>query len=843
MNLRHKLKNRAFQIVCLLAVFGAIGYSTFKFSTSGNLSFDEEFEEENGEVDEEENEALEREQGLRFRLLQLQDENGVIAPDGLRKAKRQMELMKKAQKKRAAKQKNQIQEAGVLPESWTWLGPGNIGGRIRSIVIHPTNTNNMWVGSVSGGIWKTTNGGASWSPVNDFMANLAVSAMVINPTNPNIMYAGTGEGVYIRNSSFQGGVQGAGVFRSNDGGTTWNQLPSTAISSFNFVNRLAISPNGNTILAATNAGVFRSTNGGTSWTETGDLGGTDIDFHPTDSTRAVYSGFGLAYYSDDGGQTWYPSNFPIIFVNARIEMAYAPGNPNIVYASADVSSGTVYRSSDGGETFSDRGTPAHLGKQGDYANAIWVNPQDANFVIVGGGFLYRSTDGGTTFTPISEDSSNAISAHVDQHIIVAHPAFNNNTNKTVFFGNDGGIFRATNVATVSQSNGWTELDNNLGITQFYGGAGNSTSGVIIGGTQDNGTNRYNGGTETWSQTFGADGGYSAADQTNPNYFYGEKQKLGIFRSGNAGITGDLIAGGITDRTAGADGDCLCNFIAPFVLDPNNPNRLLAGGASLWRTNNARAATPMWSAIKEPFTSESYFISAIAIAPGNSDFIVVGHNQYAIFLTTNGTNASPTWTNIATSQLPNRIVTRLVIDVSHSPNPWIYATFGGFSADNIYVTKNLGTTWTDITGSGESGLPDVPVRTLTFHPRNPNLLYVGTEVGIFTSNDAGANWDLPNGGPANVSVDELFWVAGDLIAATHGRGMYRASGGLYVDCNYNGVQFGTFDQPFRTVNAAINALTSYRPIWLKPCNYNETISPTTKKFEIRSLGGTATVGTP
>jgi hypothetical protein len=190
-----------------------------------------------------------------------------------------------------------------------------------------------------------------------------------------------------------------------------------------------------------------------------------------------------------------------------------------------------------------------------------------------------------------------------------------------------------------------------------------------------------------------------------------------------------------------------------------------------------------------------------------------------------------------------MVTRLVIDASRTPNAWIYATFGGFSADNVYVTKNNGTTWTDITGTGVSGLPDVPVRSLTFHPRNPNLLYVGTEVGIFSSGDAGANWDLPNGGAANVSVDELFWVAVDLIAATHGRGMYRASGGLYVDCNYTGTQLGTFDQPFRTVNAAINALTSYRPIWLKPCNYNETISPTTKKFEIRSLGGSAAIGTP
>ena len=146
----------------------------------------------------------------------------------------------------------------------------------------------------------------------------------------------------------------------------------------------------------------------------------------------------------------------------------------------------------------------------------------------------------------------------------------------------------------------------------------------------------------------------------------------------------------------------------------------------------------------------------------------------------------------------------------------------------------------------TGLPDVPVRSLVYHPRNSNLLYVGTEIGIFSSDDAGATWDVTQGGPANVSVDELFFMGNDLVAATHGRGIYRASGGIYVDCNYTGIQVGTFDQPFRTVTAAVNAMVSlnlkYRPIWLKPCNYNETLT-ITRRLELRSLGGTAVVGRP
>ena len=161
--------------------------------------------------------------GCGFADLQLEDENGYIPPDGLKKAKEHIEKMKKAQETLRGKQNGLIQEAGVFPESWSWLGPGNIGGRIRSILIHPTNANKMWVGSVSGGIWQTTDGGSSWSPVNDFMANLAVSTMVMHPTNPNIMYAGTGEGFGNGDA-----ITGDGVFRSTDGGATWNQLPSTS---------------------------------------------------------------------------------------------------------------------------------------------------------------------------------------------------------------------------------------------------------------------------------------------------------------------------------------------------------------------------------------------------------------------------------------------------------------------------------------------------------------------------------------------------------------------------------------------------------------------------------------
>lgn len=726
----------------------------------------------------------------------------------------------------------------------------------------------MWVGSVSGGIWRTDNGGDSWQPVNDFLANLAVSTMVINRANTDVMYAGTGEGFANVNGNFTDFIQGAGVFQSTDRGATWNQLASTNNANFFFVNRLAISPNGNTILAATNTGIWRSTNGGTTWTQATLSQTFDIDFHPTDNSRAIAGGEGGAQLSTDGGQTWNAATFsPVInpqpttppppapppqILNRRIEVAYAPSAPGTVYASVHqaqtgAASGTyrgeTYRSTDGGQTFNRVNTTDFLGGQGWYDNTIWVDPQDDRFVIVGGVHLWRSTDSGATFIQISDGSAN--SAHADHHIIVAHPGFLTGTIfSTVYFGNDGGISRTPIVAAATTTSGWVEMNNNLGITQFYGAAGNATSGVIVGGTQDNGTLRFSGNTEGWTSMQGSDGGYCASDPTDGNFFYGETQNLGVVRSTDGGLTSAPISAGIAD--AGNN----TNFIAPLVLDPNDPNTLLAGGLSLWRSTDVKAATPIWTQIKQPVTpplppNNDVRISAIAVSPIGSNIICVGHNNGNIFLTFNGTADSPGWTQINTSALPTRMVTRLVIDSTRSPTSWIYATFGGFSADNVYRSTNLGVTWTDITGTGATGLPNVPVRSLVYHPRNSNLLYAGTEVGIFTSNNAGANWEPTQDGPANVSVDELFWMGADLIAATFGRGLYRASGGIYVDCNHTGVERGTFAEPFRTVSAAVNATTRYQTIWIKPCNYNETFlaSPINRRLELRSLGGTAVIGRP
>lgn len=675
--------------------------------------------------------------------------------------------------------------AGIQPSGWTWLGPGNIGGRVRSILIHPNNADVMWIGSVTGGIWRTINGGVTWAPLDDFMGNLSVTTMVISPGDPNVIYAGTGEGVFLVNH-VKDLTRGAGVFKSTDGGTTWSQLSSTANGDWYHVGRLAIDPNNSQILlAATASGIWRSADAGATWTKQSPFATLDINFHPTDGSKCIASGTAGSgvRYSTDGGLTWNVATGIPIF--GRIEIAYARSNPATVYASVDNKGGEIYASTDGGQTFSLRNTgqnffaPAGGSGQGWYDNALWVDPTNSNTLIVGGIDLWRSTNGGTTFTKISRWESAPHSAHADQHVIVESSQFNGATNKTVFFGNDGGLYRAIDVYTVSQFEGWTELNNNLGITQFYSGAGSPISGRVIGGTQDNGTLRYTGNTETWNTPFGGDGGWSAADPADPDYLYGEYIYLNVHRSSNGGVSSEYISGQYWNGSDWAWKDAPFQipdavtrnalFIAPFVLDPNNSDRILAGGASLWRTNDAKtpntnAAGPTWAYIGSPSSS---FISAITIAKGNSDLIWIGYLNGDVYFTTNGTAPAPVWTRVDINApgLPNRYCTRITIDPTNSNR--VYVTFGGFTPDNVWRTENGGGSWSNITAN----LPNAPVRSLAVWERNPNNLYVGTEVGVFASANGGQSWSATNDGPTNCSVDELFWMNDTLVAATYGRGMF------------------------------------------------------------------------
>ncbi|MBS0661431.1 MAG: choice-of-anchor J domain-containing protein [Verrucomicrobia bacterium] len=721
------------------------------------------------------------EEYIRWRESFFQDEKGVIDSGRMQAAREAAKRMPLNPRLLPAARKNASGEVEALvsPMDWTWRGPGNIGGRTRALVIHPTQTNRLWLGSVGGGLWYSSDSGASWNPVNDFMANLAITSLVMDPNNPDIMYASTGEGFFNVDA-----IRGAGIFKSTDAGVTWSQLSATNTSNFYYTNRIAISPNGATLLAATSTGLFRSTDAGVTWNQVQATASrmTQVVFDPNDSTKAVGVGYGsLAFYSTDSGATWTAATgLPAPGTGSlpgRSEVAYAKSVAGTIYNGFwNNGTASLYKSTNGGQTYTQvtvTGSTNWMSAQGWYDNTIWVDPTNANTLFVGGLDLYRSTNGGTNFTKISTWQSAPASAHADHHGIFPDPGYNGTTNRRVYFTNDGGIYKAENALTVAGTTGWTELNNNLGITQFYGAAGNPTTLTVVAGAQDNGSLRgLAGNTEGWTSFNGGDGGYCAADQNDPNYFYGEYVYATVARSTNGGGSATDIWSGISDANVATGAE----FIAPFILDPNDQARMFVGGKSLWRSNNVKATTPAWTNVKASIgTANTDNITAIAVAPGNPDIIYVGHRNGNVYKTTNGTAASPTWAQVDTNGvgLPNRRVGRIVVDPTNVQR--VYVCFGGyadpnnFGATNLWRSNDGAATWASVT----SNLPLMPIYGLVVRPDNANVLYAATDVGVFGSEDQGATWSATNVGPANVSTSEIFFMAQYLVVCTHGRGVFQA----------------------------------------------------------------------
>jgi photosystem II stability/assembly factor-like uncharacterized protein len=768
----------------------------------------------------------------RERYLKRADEQGHVPMDGLIRAKEHIDRMR-----------SQIRDGGIW--DWQWLGPGNVGGRVRTILTHPIVPGRMWIGSVAGGIWRTDNDGQSWTPVDDFMVNLAVTSMVIDPTNPSTLYAATGEGFYNGDA-----LPGAGIFKSTDGGVTWGQLASTNDPNFRYVNRLAHHPasSGALFAATRSGGVQKTTDGGSTWSLALSIDdAADVKIDSGNPNRvlvgtwgyAPFFEFGEVHYSTNGGTSWSnetsgaPNKLPAS--GGRCEVAFA-GN-GFMYVSMDQNGGQVWRSTDQGATWTLRSSGVnYLGGQGWYDNTIWVDPFDPNFVIVGGIDLWRSTNGGSTFTQISTwpQYHTGLSAHADQHTVIPHPSYNGTTNRRVFVGNDGGIQTANNIATVSLTSGWTNLANNLGITQFYGGATSPDGSRMIGGSQDNDNLRYTtaGGT-TWYQAETGDGGYCAIDFTNPMILYGEYIHLQIEKSTNGGDSYFAATNGLQDAGSGNS-----LFIAPFVMDPSNASTLVAGGRSIWRTVNGAG---LWTAIRGPQVGTP-FGSALAIPLQSSSTIWVGYNNGLISKTTDG---GSNWTNVD-GGVPNRFVTDIAISPS-DPNH-VIVTLSGYNPDNVWLTTDGGLSWENRSGAPPHDLPALHVSTVVYHPSASNWIYIGTDLGVFASEDLGLTWSATprypnNEGPVNVEVDDLFWYGGQyLVAATHGRGMFvsRPLSVVFVDVSYSGPEDGSQTKPYNTIHEGIAAAGHGTILVVRTGIYREAPLSLTKRGWVMANHGTVRI---
>jgi len=669
---------------------------------------------------------------------------------------------------------------GIGRFGWTELGPDNIGGRTRSLVIHPTITSRMWAGSVGGGIWRSDNSGASWYPLDDWMGNLAIGCLTMDPNSTSVMYAGTGEGF----GNFDA-IRGEGIWKTTDGGTTWLQLASTV--NFGSINRIVVSPvNSDLVIASTRWGIRRSTDGGTTWTTVRSGNSLQVIIDPNNSNNYLAhvseTGTHRVVRSTDAGVNWTNATTGLNSNPGRIELCYAPSVSNRVYASTSFSSTSgnppvtttvaqFWRSTDGGVTWTQRTATNLSSGQIWYNNALWVDPTNSSRVIVGMTRVFRTTDGGTNFTVISNGGMNASTPHSDVHFFRADPGYNGTTNKTLYVCTDGGCYRTTDITTATTSSGWTRRDGNYRTVQYHGTDGHST-GRVAGGTQDNGTLTLNSGSLNATLTAGADGGYTQIDPTDPNFIWGETQNLGVHRSTDGGLTSSGMTSGLADAAAATR---CTNFIAPLVLSPFNSNILYAGGCSLWRCSNAKAASPTWTNIKASVGSN---ISAIAVSSNSSNVVWIGHNNGRVYRTTNALSATPTWTTVddngTSNPLPGRAITRILIDRTN--NSRVYVCLGGFSGTNVQRTTDNGVTFADVTGFGTTGLPSAPVYGIAQHPTLNGRYYVGTEVGVFGTSDDCATWSTTNDGPADVSCIEVSFLHGSstLLTGTHGRGMWTTT---------------------------------------------------------------------
>lgn len=480
-------------------------------------------------------------------------ETGMINPLAIENAARQVGRMKSSK--------------NSLNLNWEFAGPSNIGGRCRAIQIDKTNPDILYVGGVSGGLWKSTTGGTSWVQVKyagdaetGTIPNLNISS--ICQTSNGDIYFGTGELFANPYGSGNTGFQGAGIWKSTDGVTfsrlasTWSD--ATSKNTFVFVNRLVAHPTqANTLYAATKRGLMVTTDGGETWTNpihnvadfpiTETCGTVAIS---SDGTHIIVDLGAQVYVSHNSGTTesWVKvtgsneGNLPTTSI--RTELAIAPSDKNIMYAQttkSDRSLLNIYRSTDGGLTWSIIGpggsaTFNPLGEQGDYDNVIAVYPDDANSIIVGGQYSlwkWGLTTGWDMLTMWSVDQNSPMYVHADQHEIKFHP-----TNPDIVYcGSDGGIHRSINGGTY-----WTTLNKNFGVTQFYAIGHNGTN-KLIGGTQDNGTlyidpdRTVTTGLENEAVSVsGGDGGYSEISQIEPSIMFSTIYYGSLYRSEDTGET-------------------------------------------------------------------------------------------------------------------------------------------------------------------------------------------------------------------------------------------------------------------------------------------------------------------
>ncbi len=754
---------------------------------------------------------------LRYEWMMLRDPVSGQIPRNIRQ--QEMEYARTLPTREQVASLNKI--GGTQTATWASRGPWNVGGRTRALGIDVTNANTILAGGVSGGLWKSVNGGTSWTRTT--LAGVLPSATCLaqdtRTGQTSTWYYGTGE--YLGNSAGAVGApfSGDGIYKSVDGGATWAILPATATGKphvfdnfFDYVWNVAVNPTNGYVYAATYGSIQRSTDGGTTW---GVVLGGATTFSPLTDVQIDGAGVIYATGSMDGamGGMWKsttgaagswtnisPADIPAS--TRRIVIAIAPSNNNLVYFVAETPSAGVNNHSlwkydaTASPAFVNRSTniPAFGGSvgnfdsQGSYDLVMKVKPDNPSVVIVGGTNLYRSTDGfattGNTTWIGGYATVNDISQYANHHPDNHSLAFVPGNPSVLISGHDGGVSKTSNI--LASPIVWTQLSTGYLTTQFYNVSldhGTNGSNSILGGLQDNGCwmTTSSSATATWTAQGSGDGAFTAIADGGAS----------IYVSSQNGRTYRLVGSQFTRVDPGGTGYM---FINPFVLDPNNSKIMYMGrGANAMRNSDVTAiplgsndpATVNWTTLQNSVPPGTTVVSALAVSKANpTNRLYIGHNVGYIMKVDNANTGDPTGTEIS-GPLPSGNVSCIAVDPTNGNN--VLVVFSNYNLVSLYYTNNGGTSWTDVEGNlagtvvaGVSNGPScryaaiVPSGTTTTY-------YVGTSVGLYSttalsgSTTVWAQEGATSIGNVIVSSIDARTSDGVIAVGTHANGVYSNTG--------------------------------------------------------------------
>jgi photosystem II stability/assembly factor-like uncharacterized protein len=668
---------------------------------------------------------------------------------------------------------------------WELVGPTNVGGRMTSVGCAPRKPNTIWAGAAGGGVWKSDDGGQRWQGLWYSQPTLNIGSIAVDPTNPAIVYCGTGEANLSADS-----YPGVGIFRSIDGGDTWQILaPADTTGIPTRIGCLVVDPfdtthlclGGVTHTEGGNDGMFVSRNGGLSWGRqifpgAGPYRCHAIVFHPTirDTLFATIAARGAQsgiWKSTNGGSSWtqLKNGLPSPEKFGRTSLAIAPSKPSVLYAiSGTLKEGLlgIFRSDNGGDNWTNvAGTHFVNEGQMSYGNTIAVHPTNPSHVLCGGVDLHLTRNGGKTWaraTKWDAERGKANYAHADHHCLlmpVEQPGL-------VYDMNDGGM-------DVSMDGGltWTNRSNGLAVSMFYDvDVAQSDGRMFGGGLQDNGTNvtlaggitTGNGKTavltgkpDDFVEVTGGDGGWMIIDPQNLEHFYTTSQNMTVnrFRKSDGWTDASPPAGKSESEAV---------WMIFLEFDPKDSRTIFAGGLRVWRTkddgNNWLAVSPVLDGSP---------ISAVEIADADSKMVFVGTEKGGIYRSLDGGNS---WSeDLASPALPGFTITRILTSPTNAQI--VYVTVANSNSRHVFRSKDGGLTWMDI---DRGQLPDVPHHAIAIARAKPSNLYVCSDAGVHVSPDTGETWKSLTRNLPTVPIVDLVYheVDGTLTAASYGRSIWR-----------------------------------------------------------------------